>query len=251
MALSDHRKHPLLFFIHLPKTAGTTMLEMVTKEYAETERELLYHNEKEMEEKLRLDEEGRIKCVYGHYFFGLHSHVTRPYTYATILRHPIDRLLSLYYFKQPEIQMSITAFLASDFPQVSNNMTQYLAGGSVDLGRAKENLQKHFSVIGLTERFAESVYLLKSTFGWTQIDSLWKSNVTPNRPHQEEISPEVIEIIKAQNELDLELYTFAKTLFEERIAALDAAAKKELEDFVNQTTGTVRPDDRAAPEEQA
>ena len=43
--------------------------------------------------------------------------------------------------------------------------------------RAKENLRRHFSVVGLSERFEETLALMKLRFGW-KLKSYASFNVT-------------------------------------------------------------------------
>jgi hypothetical protein len=44
-----------------------------------------------------------------------------------------------------------------------------------------------------------------------------RENVTTNRPRTEQFSPEIIEAIKAANSLDMELYAFARELFQSAV----------------------------------
>ena len=81
------------------------------------------------------------------------------------------------------------------------------------LQTAKKNLRQHFSVIGLVERFDESLMLLKREFGWQNI-SYMRHNTTPR---QEQASEETIEFIKQDNALDMELYAYAQTLFAQQV----------------------------------
>lgn len=232
MSFEKSNTNRLILFIHLPKTAGTTLLEMVTRFYPPENIQLLYENDAYVETKLSEDRQGQIKCVYGHFSFGLHQYASRPFTYVTMLREPIERSISLYYFKKPEHNQTLRQFFNSNYLPKYNHQTYLLAGGCYDLKRAKENLQKYFSVVGLTERFVESLFLMKKEFGWHQIASYWFSNVTANRLKKEQIPQDEIELIRKNNELDLQLYTFASELFEEKMKTLDPLSRNELDQFM-------------------
>jgi len=48
--------------------------------------------------KLPPDASNSIRFIRGHFEFGVHKYLYRPYTYITMLRHPIERAISWYYF---------------------------------------------------------------------------------------------------------------------------------------------------------
>jgi len=110
----------------------------------------------------------------------------------------------------------------SDFDFVSNVQTRFISGdilnvaGPETLEAAKRNLQADFAVVGLTERFDETVILLKRALGWRRPFHI-RMNVTPRRRRVDKLRPEIIEIIRSKNALDLELYNFAVSLFEQRL----------------------------------
>ncbi|UFJ42542.1 sulfotransferase family protein [Brevibacillus humidisoli] len=223
----------LIFFIHLPKTSGTTLLELMTNQYPSSALQLVYGNEKEAMTNLSQDTTGNIRCVYGHFMFGLHQYTSRPFSYAAMLRDPVDRVISLYYFHKEKLShTTLQQFVSSDFPEVENHQTLYLAGGQFDLQRAKANLATYFTVVGITERFADSLFLLIKELGWSNIDAYWFTNRTPNRPHKDEISRDALELIMKKNQLDLQLYAYAKQLFEEKMANLDASTRMERDHFL-------------------
>ncbi|MCB0207983.1 MAG: sulfotransferase family 2 domain-containing protein [Anaerolineae bacterium] len=69
---------------------------------------------------------------------------------------------------------------------------------------------------GLTERFQDSMFLLSFTFGLPLQVAYKKLNVAPSRPRQRDLQPETIQQIRAENQLDLQLYTYAQQLFQNR-----------------------------------
>jgi len=56
--------------------------------------------------------------------------------------------------------------------------------------RAVLNLYS-FDVVGITEEFDRSLEILKATYFWC-IDNYSALNITPDRPRQNEIDPEII-----------------------------------------------------------
>jgi hypothetical protein len=91
------------------------------------------------------------------------------------------------------------------------------------LDAAKENLSASMVTFGLTERFDESLELLKEAFGWPGIPSYGRERVTRRYPPAEQTPIPTLEAIRRFNMLDIELYEFGRRLFEERLAAFRLA----------------------------
>jgi hypothetical protein len=83
------------------------------------------------------------------------------------------------------------------------------------LAQAKRNIEAHFTVTGLTERFDESLILLKRAFGWSNVHYV-RANVSPRK---DPVPPGALRAIEEQNALDLELYRWATERFDAAIAA--------------------------------
>ncbi|MFC3884152.1 sulfotransferase family 2 domain-containing protein [Bacillus songklensis] len=230
----------LLIYMHIPKTGGTTLKNIIKKQYHS--KEVWFHMEKDMipklKEKRKIDQ---LKCVGGHCWYGLHEYFKRPYQYFTILRNPIDRIVSEYYYilrrphhkAYPQVQnMSLMEFI-HHFPLKSSNQQTRRISGCIhepDLDLAKKNLQNNFTVAGLSEMFDESIFLMKKTFNWGDI-SYSKENVTNNRPSVTDMPKDILSELEKRNEMDLELYTFTKELLAVKLESLDSDSKQELEMF--------------------
>src|SRR4029434_2331194 len=79
--------------------------------------------------------------------------------------------------------------------------------------RALDHLNRHFSVVGLSERFEESLALMKLRFGW-QLKSYSSFNVTRSRPKKGDLSSTTVDLIMERNRFDVALYQRAATHFE-------------------------------------
>src|SRR5262245_30956087 len=102
-------------FLHIPKTGGTTLKHCIyhqckADEYYESEEGMLvdgiYYYPAGLDKEpdaaipaaaIRALERHDIRAVVGHFSFGIHTYIHRPSTYITLLRDPVDRLVSLYY----------------------------------------------------------------------------------------------------------------------------------------------------------
>jgi hypothetical protein len=83
------------------------------------------------------------------------------------------------------------------------------------LETAKRNLEREFSVVGLTDRFDESVSLMIIRYGW-DVPFYQKFRETKKRP-PEKIDAAILERIRELNAFDSELYTFGRGLFEQAL----------------------------------
>jgi hypothetical protein len=92
------------------------------------------------------------------------------------------------------------------------------------LDMAKEHLTNAFSVVGICERFEESLMLMATTFDW-EIPFYKNRKVSRTRP---QVSPETVEMIRDHNRLDVELYEFSKSLFEESLQKKEAVVREGL-----------------------
>jgi hypothetical protein len=260
-----------LLFLHIHKTAGTTLHRIIEREYNPF---LVYTIEgKGVEWSIdhfkRLPERRRsaLRVVKGHMSFGLHEFLPQPSTYITFLRDPIERCISSYsyskgnrfnpfYKRINQENMDLVRFLEiapwnnnlqcktiagidrSDYRPLSifREMTRLGARSpdpSVDpwsnpetLRRAQENLRQYFSFVGVTERFTESLVVLKHLFGW-KLSSYSSYRKSQNRPKRESFDPAVLAAVEARNEFDRALYEFGKKMFNDLVDRLGVDLKRE------------------------
>lgn len=245
-----------LVYLHLFKTAGTTLESIISRQY-KTSEIMQFGSVQETDQKLDQfrryapEQRDNIRVFMGHFSFKQRDKFPQDCNFITLLRHPVDRIISEYYFilespenahypRLVEEKMSLTDFVKSGLHQsLDNYQTKYLCGGdnpgfgvysAETLEKAKENLRRYFIVAGLTEKFDESMLLLKHLFGW-EMPFYVRKRITRNRPRKEEVPPDDIALIEEYNRMDLELYDFARTRFEEQIGRLDASFHEGVEIF--------------------
>ncbi len=245
----------VIIFQHIPKTAGTTLRYIIQYQFPPSSICELYGSSGPHVERINklknLSESQRkkIKIINTHLGFGLHKFMSQPYTYITFLREPIERVISMYYYyqktKNPIFQhLSLQEFVQT-YGAVQNGMTKNLSGVTLkrqllqpkdkdkvpfseeNLDIAKKNLQTHFKLVGISEKFDESLMLLKRILGW-KIPLHDKSNVSKRA---RDIPQETLSLIEKLNQFDLQLYEYAKLVFEELINQQDNSFKKEVEEF--------------------
>lgn len=85
-----------------------------------------------------------------------------------------------------------------------------------DVALSKERLKEDFAVVGLTEKYQESLDLLAFAFHWPRIEQYELKNVAPNPLTREDVGEDVIQEIVELNRFDMELYEFGVDLFKAR-----------------------------------
>jgi hypothetical protein len=242
-----------LIFIHIPKSGGMTLQRILEKQY--TSDTIFTINSKTFHESIKqfkhLPEPQRrsIRLLKGHMFFGLHEFLPMPCRYITILRNPIERIISHYYYviQNPthylyqdviSQNMNLGDYVRSGLsPELDNCQTRLLSGVQEPIGvgqcsvelleKAKTNLKSHFAVVGILERFNETMILLKRIFAW-KTPFYIRRNPTRKPSRHKTISPEILEAIITTNQLDIELYNYGKELFKQLILKQDEYFQAEV-----------------------
>lgn len=186
-----------------------------------------------------------IRAVVGHFSFGIHEHLRKPWTYLTLVRDPIERVISLFchicryghlHRKVVDENLSIDQFVQDlHCTGADNDQTRRISGKNPPFGEcngamlamAKENLARHFSIVGVTERFDETLILIKRRLRWS-VEPVYRSGlVNKERPRARQLSTSTLDAIKGRNQLDSELHKFAG-------AMLDESIRKEGTDFYDE-----------------
>ncbi|WP_368298715.1 sulfotransferase family 2 domain-containing protein [Cytobacillus firmus] len=237
----------LIIHTHIPKTGGMTLRSIVNKNYDKEKMLTNVFSSSVSKFKKDIQEKTDIEFVTGHHPFGLHEYTNRPCAYITMLRDPIERVISMYYYnlrkENHPLHKKVKQLTFEEFindkglsRRTINRQTQKIVGSlnprEDDLQKAKNILSKHYKVVGITEMFDESIFLMKKELGWQDI-SYERKNYTADRPTREQFSNEIIERIKELNHIDMQLYKWAKRNLMERLEALDSSTKQELENFLN------------------
>lgn len=237
------RNKDILIHLHMPKSGGTTLKNIIKNNYPPKAYFDVYQDEKQREHTLEALCKEDVLCIQGHFPFGVHKYFSTPSTYITLLRNPIQRVISEYFFiknnPRHNLYQLVNNTSLEDYQQQEQNknlQTRLLSGQigcpltDLDLEQAKVNMQAYFSVVGITEMFNESLYLMKEKFNWKNIQYT-KQNITKKKPTIEQLPASTIQSIKTNNHFDIKLYQFAKQLLIQDIHHLPSKSKKELYSF--------------------
>ncbi len=230
-------------YVHLPKTAGSTLLRILEREVAPHPVLRLYGENRSLLRELaaRSDAERRdVRAVSGHMGFGIDTMLPGPSVYLTVLRDPVDRIVSHYAYLQSRANepahaaalrgvTSLEEYLESSAlsPLFHNAQCRLLGtdvaapvgpAGRESLAQAIAVLARLDVLVGLQERFDESLALFRRAVGWGY-PAYRNENVAAARPALGDLPPSTIELIRERNALDVELYEHARIRFETDLAA--------------------------------
>lgn len=231
-----------IVFIHIPKTGGMTFYSMLREIYKPTELHKINPAAESIEkyDSLPQARKDRLKAIYGHMDYGLRERLPADSAYVTLMRHPIERVISHYYYvrrtendplRELALQSSLYDWVAHcNLVEMDNGQTRRLSGMAEGirfgecsrevLAQAKTNVARDFALVGITERYDETSVLLNKMFGWP-IKNYPSINVAKWKPGRNEVPIETLRLIEKFNALDMELYDYALRLFDEKIEQMD------------------------------
>jgi hypothetical protein len=242
--IPDRSSGPILAFVHVPKTAGSTLKSMFVGAYSDADVKDAGNYPRFPEAtRAKLDSWQFLDCrvLMGHVPYALlRESLPADTRYMTFLRDPVDRVVSHYYRhrakKEGRLSDSelmgaggkITAASIEDalaLPLLSNLATRFLCDTPDAFERlpesalddAKANLDD-FAFVGIQERFEESVGLLQGALGLGPV-GYEDRHVNPDRPKLDEIPEKQRELILERNALDVELYAHGLAKFETTLAS--------------------------------
>ena len=266
--MSSMSSAPTYIIPHIPKTAGTSLRDMLRGRMILTSPSSLGHwnlahalptihpYERRFEALSELDSRQRrkVRLVYHHGGFGMHECFEQPCVYLTVVREPINRAISAYYYMRKLYAAEGTSFDDSleemitggkfydpfyyDNLQVrllaANDRTRDAMGGAPctpeTLEMAKRNVEKFVPVVGLTEQFDAYVLLLAKHFGWN-FPYYASMNINKAPERREKPSAELLDVLRERNSFDLEFYEWMQQRFAEQIAAYGDTFEHDLERF--------------------
>ena len=271
---------PPVYFMHVPKTAGTALGSWLRAGYRAQD-----YIDLDIPQVLACPPErlSRIRCYHSwHHGRGMYDWLGRPdLPVVTVLRDPIERTVS--HFEQhrrhlerhPELfHESYLASMAGllgggieacdDLARVAPTQAGILgnrrdyrtffekarASGSEAALRRPFGIRpipwpagdreafeagcawlREMPVVGLTERFGESVLLIADLLGIPPPAASPRANVNPRRPssrgrYADEMTPKAMSRVREHCRFDLELYGIATEMFERQWAAYRARPRR-------------------------
>jgi hypothetical protein len=220
-------------FLHIPKTAGTSLREALVGVYGEDRCLFIYEHEFEQDPDDLAAMQGaasQAAMVYGHMSHGVHRALGLEARYLAVVREPVGRVVSFFrhqardpaseHFEAIADGMTMTDLLRSGSSyQMANHMTRILSGQDdhevmrdrAPLERAMANIANEFVSVGLADEMDETISRMGQELGWAApaVPSL---NVDPNPPRAALDAATRAEILH-HNALDAELYDRVRSVF--------------------------------------
>lgn len=197
---------------------------------------------------LPIQKKQKIRYIEGHMRFGIHEHVPRPCAYVTFLRHPVQRLCSVYFYiltrpnhrlydavKSMSFQDFVKSEAAHSLFHTYNNQIQHISGlnESEVSSRSKEaleianaNIEKHFAFVGISELFDESLLLFTRALGWNEPPFYKSRNITNHKSRHVPVSDDTRALIESIHTLDCRFYEQMRSRFHTACASIDGFEEK-------------------------
>jgi hypothetical protein len=255
---------PILILLHIEKTAGMTTRGLFCRNVRDrgcVEIQGINDNSTHADweqllaqmRAIPLEQLAAWTAYHGNVRYGFHKVLPGPARYITFLRDPLQRIVSRYQMlrrlkviddqhridiSKPEWNLSMTPGFTRSF---DNWQTRVLAGLDRELPfggcreehfqAARENLDRHFDFVGLTERLDISVLLLNRLYRWP-----WRffipHNVAPvSSPLHADLPDPVLDAIRELNQYDYRLYAYAQKRLEDAVGRAGLGLSIELRLF--------------------
>ena len=234
----------MLAFVHIPKTAGTTLHKIIAHQYP---RVFIHHDsdgplDSALAARIR---EKHPQVIMGHFSVGIHSLIPET-RYVTCLREPVSRIASHYqhalndpahYLHHDVVSgnLDLGGYVSSGLSgELSNGMTRMLAGvtdfhhatvSDETLALAKSNIESLFDGIILSEQFDPGVLMLAESLHWKTPYYLRRKvgryGSAPRKPDER-----TRKLIEEHNRFDCQLHAWAKQRCEAQAATMPGLAAR-------------------------
>ncbi len=245
---------PVFIFLHIPKTGGITFSEIVIRNFSS---DRIFHIRNPKVPKaprfspnygsyddfaaLSSAERKSFDCLVGHLRFGVHELIERPCVYATLLRDPVERVLSQHgqftkmvrggeFPGQEAVDLERYSEIRS--ASVVNQQARFLVGSqfaTLDdeklVRKAHENLQRHFIAVGTLERFDETLLVVNHRMGW-RTRTYEIRNVGECRFKVTDLPDDDLERIRSRTRLDQTVFEMANRMLDDAVREVPGFRRK-------------------------
>ena len=188
----------MLIFLHIPKAGGSTMNAILDWNYQRVHG-ISRYAEIPIMQKWPVERKRSLDCLRGQIYFGIHKDFPQPAQYFTILRDPVQRVISQFFYNRVRqvrqgdavSKLTMEQFLELEPFQAEMQLRLILGGDSIDdalkkplprkpVEQAIANLEEYFCLAGTLENYDESLILLREKLGWSRV--YYRTvNVNPNK----------------------------------------------------------------------
>lgn len=235
--LEDMNPNILLVFLHMPKAGGTSLKRAIAHVYGRHFVDYHARLSADVLQRYDLKSSADVRALVSHHGYGFHRQFGsedgamqegdgifqgRDIRYVTLIRDPVERLKSMYYF--------VTTFHAHRFYEATKEMApedffhfmlehsrhemEEIQCGLLDntetpdFGRARDTLES-FYMFGTVENSQGLMEDLAGGLNWPSDIPYERRNASP-KEGRADIAPEVVDWIIQHNRNDRKLYDFVK-----------------------------------------
>ncbi|WP_110687115.1 glycosyltransferase family 2 protein [Salinicola aestuarinus] len=222
LGVEESQRAPTRFFVHIPKTAGTSFRlgakqylgdRHVWHDYGENQRETApavvrwaYERRDHwwLWETVR---QSQVKLLAGHVPLAKYAHLAGLRDCFTFVREPLQRLASDYHHfaRHHGYEGSFQDFYRRS--DMVNRQSRFLESTRLEA----------LGFVGITERYADSLALINDLYGW-EIPGLKENLGHASAEHVYEIGADDQEALRALNLEDIRLYEQSLRIFETRLS---------------------------------
>lgn len=236
----------LWLFIHLPKTAGSSFRQALARQLLPEHNisidKLRGHKKRDdafkemVDDFIALDKERRFAFASGHIKMNealrIRECADRPVKFITMLRNPVDRVISEYRYQRTPVHPQHEEFCKTyptlesfiEDPRSQNKMHRHLALKNERIEQTIDRIEKDFSIVGLLEMYPFSTRLCSHLLG-VEIPSGERVRVTEKTDrNQVALEETLLTKIKSLNKFDEQMWHH----FRELLVRMRDAAGPEL-----------------------
>lgn len=227
------------FYIHAPSCGGTTLWSILRTGFGPGKFKRVPSGEGALvpycDGVSGNEANAAIPMLGGHFGLAYAKKYLPERTFFSLVRNPLDRAVSAFARNVRNEKRKVTGSYAEAFLKFERRLAplgkigwllsdQERAGDDQKVTPAmlddlKASLPVNFGLIGVAERYTESLFLMKDLFGWDEVPLYDRRNVGAGAKKPELITPETRAKWMEMRHMEMDIYNHAVALFDAKWAA--------------------------------
>lgn len=213
-----------LVFVHVPKCAGTTFRHALRQWFGAGLLIFDSHDEQALSAQVR-DRDPPVSAIAGHFTFGVQRAVPGPHVLVSLVRDPVDRLVSFYRHVRDAADhplhgaASTTLDRFYDFTRSDprgRRQTEaiqcYFLSGTRTFEEARAVIGAHYAVVAPIEAYATFVERCALILDRPAVETAPR-NISPPDPELDDAKAALASRIRHDHVEDVRLYDYVKARF--------------------------------------